>query len=157
MPRKLTLRDFAMSDLDAAKTLILQGGDNFPAICTHSQQFAEKMIKVKLRELGYDAWGHDLVGLLNDLAYITGTSPGDDLMERATLLSNQYLSMRYDDVKGESSFGDDDGDIAYESALMIVDWVERFHRGPDGTILVTSLSRKPRRNYLFRRVNKKWT
>lgn len=84
--------------------------------CFHAQQYAEKMIKARLIELGLEIERtHNLLFLLDDL-------PDTPKLERAreycTILTGYEARTRYP-VYGLVRFSPEDAEEAYEMALQI--------------------------------------
>ena len=108
--------DKAMSDLLTMD--ILRSHEHYPAdsLCFHAQQYAEKMIKAKLAEMGIRPPKiHDLVVLLEDF------SDSPDILravELAGLLESYAVEVRYPEM-GMGKISAEEAEIAYESALEI--------------------------------------
>jgi HEPN domain-containing protein len=108
--------DKAMSDLMTMD--ILRSHENYPkdSLCFHAQQYAEKMIKAKLAEMGLRPPKiHNMVVLLEAFP--------DSLeilraVEIAGMLESYAVDVRYPEMRIDK-ISEEDADIAYESALEI--------------------------------------
>ena len=105
-----------MSDL--ATMDILRSHDDYPkdSFCFHAQQYAEKMIKAKLAEMGIrPPKVHNLVLLLEAFP----DSP--DILravEIAGVLESYAVDIRYPEM-GIGKISEEDAEVAYASALEI--------------------------------------
>ena len=97
---------------------ILRSHIDYPvdSLCFHAQQYAEKMIKAKLSEMGIrPPKVHNLVVLLEDFP----DSPEIlRAVEIAGMLESYAVDIRYPDI-GIDRISVEDAEIAYESALEI--------------------------------------
>ena len=106
----------AMSDL--ATMDILRSHDDYPkgSFCFHAQQYAEKMIKAKLAEMGIrPPKVHNLVLLLEAFP----DSP--DILravEIAGVLESYAVDIRYPEM-GIGRISEEDAELAYASTLEI--------------------------------------
>ncbi len=84
--------------------------------CFHAQQYAEKMIKAKLIQMGIQpSRSHDLVRLLDGLEDI---SDFDTIAEYCSILSNYEAQVRYPSDK-MLILSPEDAELAYEMASEI--------------------------------------
>jgi len=115
-PEKSGYIEKAKSDL--ATMDILRSHDDYPkdSLCFHAQQYAEKMIKAKLAEMGFrPPKVHNLVVLLEDFP----DSPEIlRAVEIAGILESYAVDVRYPEMKVDR-ISAEDAEIAYESALEI--------------------------------------
>ena len=81
----------ARDDLDHARLSARQAHLEWAAFA--AQQAAEKACKALHLALGSDAWGHDLMALLEALP--AAQRPHPDLVDRAKGLDKHYLPSRY--------------------------------------------------------------
>jgi len=106
----------AMSDL--ATMDILRSHKDYPkdSLCFHAQQYAEKMIKARLAEMGIRlSKTHNLVLLLGDF-------PASPEIMRATdiagMLESYAVDVRYPEM-GPGDISEEEAETAYEEALEI--------------------------------------
>lgn len=81
----------AERDLEHAKNDSNCGFYNWA--CFSAQQAAEKALKAVFQKMGAEAWGHSVVGLLNELATRVEIAPG--LLEACQELDKAYIPTRY--------------------------------------------------------------
>ena len=78
-------------DLEHAKNDSVSGFYNWA--CFSAQQGAEKALKAVFQRLGAEAWGHSVVGLLQELPAKVEVQPG--LLEACQELDKAYIPTRY--------------------------------------------------------------
>ena len=81
----------AERDLDHARSDSNSGFHNWA--CFSAQQGAEKALKAVFQKMGAEAWGHSVVGLLNELGSRVEIPPG--LLEACQELDKAYIPTRY--------------------------------------------------------------
>lgn len=81
----------ARADLKHAGDAIVTG--SFEWSCFAAQQAAEKAAKAAFLHLGMEAWGHTVLGLMQELASHLEVS--EDLIHAAKLLDKHYIPTRY--------------------------------------------------------------
>ncbi|MCL2148214.1 MAG: HEPN domain-containing protein [Methanomassiliicoccaceae archaeon] len=117
------MRHEASSYVDKAKSDlmtmdILRSYEEYPkdSLCFHAQQYAEKMIKAKLADMGIPpSKTHDLVLLLEAF-------PDSPEIQRAIEIASELgayaVDVRYPGVKAVR-ISEEEAEIAYESAIEI--------------------------------------
>lgn len=81
----------AASDLDFAGQAASMGHHEWA--CFVAQQSAEKAVKALHLSFDQEAWGHDIVGLLEELP--AEASARAELIEKGRVLDNLYIPTRY--------------------------------------------------------------
>ncbi len=106
--------------------------------CFASQQAVEKALKALYQYLGEEAWGRDLVKLLEDLKR-EGLQIPEEIIDYAAFLDKHYILSRYPNgftagYPGEH-YREKDALLCIESGERIVEWVkgiiEEGERGAD--------------------------
>ena len=103
--------------------------DFFPYIptCTHAQQYAEKMAKEKLVELGINPDHiHKITVLLTELSNLTQIDVPARLIEGAAKLDIYYFSTRYPS-ENMIIVGQETAEEAFTISVEIVEWIESLH------------------------------
>lgn len=91
--------------------------------CTHAQQYVEKIVKEKFVEIGEDPPRiHDISVLLKRLSDVSAIEI-DDILIKASTLSNYYVALRYPDPF-PMYVSQEDAEDAFEWACEIVGWIE---------------------------------
>ena len=86
----------AEDDLQAAEIIRRENDEMTMIICFHLQQYVEKVVKAKLKEIGVNYPSkHNIVSLL---ALFPDNTLAKDYLEDASLLSDYATSARYDSV-----------------------------------------------------------
>ena len=83
--------DQALGDLEHARSDLERGFYDWASFS--AQQCAEKAIKAVFQKLGAEAWGHSVVGLLEELKKYKEVP--DELIEFAMELDKAYIASRY--------------------------------------------------------------
>jgi len=114
----------AKRDLELAKKVATD--EFWEWACYAAHQSAEKALKAILQKRGYDAWGHSLLKLCQELE---STDPSTkELIEDAKKLDKLYIPTRYPNgfVSGAPMdyYTQDDAKQAIASSLKILYWVE---------------------------------
>jgi HEPN domain-containing protein len=113
----------AIRDLEQAKDSLDAGKHEWACFAAH--QSAEKAVKALHLRLGQEAWGHVVAQLLRELP-AAAASP-DDLIERAKVLDNFYISTRYPNAHPDGApyehYGPLQSRQALEHASAILDFV----------------------------------
>lgn len=99
MDRSADWMEQARVDLAHARSDI--GADFYEWACFSAQQAAEKAIKAVFQRMGAEAWGHDLEGLLAELARSQPVSA--ELIDDAKELDKAYVPTRYPDAHPSGS------------------------------------------------------
>ena len=121
--------DDALEDLNVAGDLLQS--EHYAASCFHSQQAAEKAVKATLYTNRVEARGHSILGLLENLEDVTGSSL-EGLREDARLLDRHYAPPRYPNLHPSVSapshklYSREDGERCINSARKIVDYMKKF-------------------------------
>ena len=116
---KASLLERAEEDLRAAEILRREDDELTTTICFHLQQYAEKVVKAKLDELGVDYPArHNLITLLN---LFKGTDLASELFDEASALTDYATSARYDSVTPTVEQMNE----AFEQAKRIVEAVKK--------------------------------
>jgi HEPN domain-containing protein len=84
----------AERDLDHARHDVASGFFNWA--CFSAQQGAEKALKAVFQKLGAEAWGHSVVGLVNELQ--AKVNIPQELIEACQDLDKAYIPTRYPDA-----------------------------------------------------------
>ena len=132
---------YAMRNLEQINAYYLLGPSLYTnEICVASEQYAEKMCKEALVQMGASPnWVHDLTNLLKDIELAIGEPIPDDLYYKAAFFDDIYISSRYPDETGEIRIiSEDDADLCREYALSIGDWVNGLIAHP-----IVNRSRRP--------------
>jgi len=113
----------AIRDLEQAKDSLLAGRHEWACFAAH--QAAEKAVKALHLCLGQEAWGHVIAQLLRELP--PAALPPKDLIERAKVLDNFYISTRYPNAHPDGApyehYGSIQSEQALEHASAILDFV----------------------------------
>lgn len=121
--------DDALEDLNVAEDLL--GSGHYSASCFHSQQAAEKAVKAGLYLNRVEARGHSILGLLENLERVAGSSV-KELREDARLLDKHYAPPRYPNLHpGVSSpsyklYSREDAERCVGSAKKIVNCMKKL-------------------------------
>jgi len=114
----------AMRDLEQARDSLQAGRHEWACFAAHPS--AEKAVKALHLRLGQEAWGHVITQLLGELPPATAASP-KDLIERAKVLDNFYISTRYPNAHPDGApfehYGPIQSEQALEHAGAILDFV----------------------------------
>jgi HEPN domain-containing protein len=114
----------AMRDLEQARDSLQAGRHEWACFAAH--QAAEKAVKALHLRLGQEAWGHVIAQLLRELPPET-PAPPKDLIERAMVLDNFYISTRYPNAHPDGApfehFGSLQSEQALEHAGAILEFV----------------------------------
>jgi HEPN domain-containing protein len=114
----------ALRDLEQARDSLQAGRHEWACFAAH--QAAEKAVKALHLRLGQEAWGHVIAQLLGELPPATAASP-KDLIERAKVLDNFYISTRYPNAHPDGApfehYGPIQSEQALEHAGAILDFV----------------------------------
>ncbi len=114
---------FAQAEMDLAFAETARAGGTHDWACFAAQQAAEKAVKGLHLFLGQEAWGHVVARLLRELPL----TPPDDLVDRAMVLDNFYVSSRYPNGHPDGApfehFGRIQSSEACDHARQIIDFV----------------------------------
>jgi len=114
----------ALRDLEQAKDSLQAGRHEWACFAAH--QAAEKAVKALHLRLGQEAWGHVIAQLLRELPTESPPLP-KDLIERAMVLDNFYISTRCPNAHPDGApfehFGSLQSEQALEHASAILDFV----------------------------------
>ncbi|MCL2142745.1 MAG: HEPN domain-containing protein [Methanomassiliicoccaceae archaeon] len=115
-PKASDYADKAMSDLMTMD--ILRSHKDYPkdSLCFHAQQYAEKMIKAKLAEMG--ATPPKVHNLLTLLEAFPDSPDILRAVEIAGILESYAVDVRYPEMD-KDKISEEEAEIAYESALEI--------------------------------------
>ncbi len=103
----------ALRDLEQARDSLQAGRHEWACFAAH--QAAEKAVKALHLWLGQEAWGHVVAQLLREVPPAAG--PPGDLMERAKVLDNFYISTRYPNAHPDGAPFEHYGPLQSEQAL----------------------------------------
>ena len=113
-----------LRDLEQARDSLQAGRHEWACFAAH--QSAEKAVKALHLRLGQEAWGHVIAQLLRELPP-EPPAPPKDLIERAMVLDNFYISTRYPNAHPDGApfehFGSLQSEQALEHAGAILDFV----------------------------------
>jgi HEPN domain-containing protein len=126
-PPPLDVEEFerwtAQGDRAFATARLAAGGEQHDWACFLCEQGAQLWVKGLLHAIGAEAWGHDLVRLV-DRAGLT-----NDVGSPAARLSRHYIPSRYPDAHPSGPpgdhYGESDSATAMDDALSIVAAVRR--------------------------------
>lgn len=104
----------AMRDLEQAKDSRKAGRHEWACFAAH--QAAKKSVKALHLRLGQEAWGHVIAQLLRELPQEAWALP-KDLIERAMVLDNFYISTRYPNAHPAGAPFEHYGPLQTEQAL----------------------------------------
>ncbi len=114
---------FAQAEMDLTFAESARTSGTHDWSCFAAQQAAEKAVKGLHLFLGQEAWGHVVARLLRELPQ----APPDDLVDRAMVLDNFYVSSRYPNGHPDGApfehFGRIQSSEACDHARQIVDFV----------------------------------
>jgi HEPN domain-containing protein len=113
----------AIRDLEQARDSQRAGRHEWACFAAH--QAAEKAVKALHLHRGQEAWGHVIAQLLRELP--ADAAPPEELIERAKVLDNFYISTRYPNAHPDGApyehYGSLQSDQALEHASAILDFV----------------------------------
>ncbi len=104
---------FAQAEYDVKLAETAQSVGSHEWACFAAQQSAEKAIKGLHLFLGQEAWGHVVAQLMRELP----TVPEEDLVNRAKVLDNFYVSTRYPNGHPDGAPFDHYGPLQSNEAL----------------------------------------
>ncbi|OGO67999.1 MAG: DNA-binding protein [Chloroflexi bacterium RBG_19FT_COMBO_62_14] len=115
----------ALRDLEQARDSLQAGRHEWACFAAH--QAAEKAVKALHLRLGQEAWGHVIAQLLRELPPET-PAPPKDLIERAMVLDNFYISTRYPNAHPDGAPFEHFGSLQSEQALEHAGAILEFAR-----------------------------
>jgi HEPN domain-containing protein len=104
---------FAQAEYDVKLAETAQAAGSHEWACFAAQQSAEKAIKGLHLFLGQEAWGHVVAQLMRELP----TVPEENLVNRAKVLDNFYVSTRYPNGHPDGAPFDHYGPLQSNEAL----------------------------------------
>jgi len=104
---------FAQAEYDIQLAETAQNAGSHEWACFAAQQSAEKAVKGLHLFLGQEAWGHVVAQLMRELP----TIPAENLVDRAKVLDNFYVSTRYPNGHPDGAPFDHYGPLQSNEAL----------------------------------------
>lgn len=127
MERSKDWLDQAQGDLEHAKSDLERGFYDWASFS--AQQCAEKAIKAVFQKLGAEAWGHSVVGLLEELKKFKEVS--EELVEFGMELDKAYIASRYPNAHPS---GSPRKRYSKNEAERLIEYAEKIYRFCSGIL-----------------------
>ncbi len=120
----------AFEDYAAAKDLTQT--HHYALACFHCQQAAEKAVKAALYTVHFEARGHSVSRLLEELSLRAGIEIPSELHDHARLLDRHYSPPRYPnlhpsiDMPAHKLYSREDAERCLKAAERLLEYLKRF-------------------------------